>query len=397
MSAEEAVPWGSIGRVALASLGNLTAIGLLLPIFPLWAEALAPSSAEIGLVTTLALGVGLVLARPLAGRWMEGRRRAPLMMVGVAINVLACALYPSVASLPTLMALRLLNGLGFGWVTTGAVSAMTDLAPPARRGQMMGYFGAVNALALIIGPGVGSALKGALGFDAVFYGAAGLSALAALPLLGLSEPPKPPIQGKVALRAAWQIPALRVLVITHFLTYLLHGTVITFLPKLLQPGGEDQPSVAGWMTVGLFFAIQAGAVVGLRVVVGRRFDQIDRNVFISGGRLGLLLAGVLLGVTVSPWLLLVAAVLYGVGQGAYLPAANALVGDVLPGELRARGFALFLLAFDLGFACGGTLAGLIADVLSVPTAFIIMGTLPGIAWAVQRWGWRQRPTAPVGG
>ncbi len=35
--------------------------------------------------------------------------------------------------------------------------------------------------------------------------------------------------------------------------------------------------------------------------------------------------------------------LYGLGFGAYLPTANALVGDRVPASHRARGFAVFML------------------------------------------------------
>ncbi|MFN3197155.1 MAG: MFS transporter [Bradymonadia bacterium] len=392
---QDEIPWRAIVRVALVSLGNLVGLGLLLPVFPLWVELIVPSSTEVGLATTLTMGVGLIIARPLAGRWMEGRRRAPLMIIGIVINVVSSALYPLVESLTPLLVLRLLQGVGFGWVTTGAVSAMTDLAPPSRRGQMMGYFGAVNALALIIGPGVGTALYDALGFDAVFYGAAGLSMVAALPLMGLREPPKPVVTGRVALTEALRVPALKLLAITHFMTYLLHGAVITFLPKRFYPGGEGTESAADWMGVGTFFAVQAVAVIGFRVVTGKRFDQLERSLFIGGGRLALLAAGVALGLTLSPWALLAVAVLYGLGQGAYLPAANALVGDILPEHLRARGFAIFLLAFDLGFACGGTVAGVLTDLMGVAGAFVIMGTLPGLAWAIQTVAWR-RVTAEEG-
>lgn len=393
MSAIEAepteVPWKEIGRVALVSLANLTAIGLLLPIFPLWASAVAPTDTEVGLATTLTLGVGLIAARPLAGRWMEGRRRAPVMIAGVLVNTLASALYPLTGSLAALLALRFLHGVGFGWVTTGAISAMTDLAPPTRRGQMLGYFGAVNALALIVGPGIGSTLHGYLGFDAVFYGAAILSGVVVLPLLALKEPPKPRLDGKVAFTEALKLPVLRLMALTHFMTYLLHGAVIAFLPKLLHPEGEGTPSVAGWMSVGLFFAVQAVAMMGFRIITGRRFDEISRGAFIGGGRLALMVAGVALGLTTSPWVLLIAALLYGLGQGAYLPAANALVGDVLPEALRARGFAVFLLAFDLGFACGGMVAGALGDTVGLSGAFVVMGALPGLAWLAHAALWRR--------
>ncbi len=43
------------------------------------------------------------------------------------------------------------------------------------------------------------------------------------------------------------------------------------------------------------------------------------------------------------------------------PAASALIADLVPSEQRVTAFALFRLAINVGWACGLTLGGLLAD------------------------------------
>ena len=383
MTPPPTLPLRVLLRVFGASLLVFSSFGAFLPIFPLWVARVAPSHTEVGLATTLAAGVGLVMARPLAARLMEGRPRAPTLATGVAVCALTAALMPAFDTLWPILIARAGQGLGFGLVTTAALSLVTDLAPPHMRGQVLGYFGATNAVSLLVGPAAGALLARHWSVDAAFY-AAGALCLFAFPLLWrLPEPPKPLLAGRpFNLTEALRLPALRVMASTHFLALLLHGGLLALLPLRFE-------GHSGWATVELFFVVDAVVLIALRVALGRRFDTWPRLVFVVGGLLALSGAAALVAFGTSDWALLGAGALYGVGFGSYMPGAGALVGDVVPESHRARGFAVFMLSADLGLAFGGVFMGPIADAVDVPTSFALGALCPVIA-ALGVWARRAR-------
>lgn len=369
----------AIARVCLSSLVFFSGLSLLLPIFPLWLSRFSDSNLDVGLATGFAAGLGLLVARPIAARFMEGRHRAPVLIAGALVANISCASFPWLDSLSAVVAVRVAQGLGFGLMTTAAVSLVTDLAPPEKRGQVMGYFGASNAVALLAGPMVGAWLFRELGPTVTFLAAAGFGLLTIPLVMGLDEPPKERVAARFGLFDALQFPGMKALVVAHFLAILLHGTLLTFLPLLF----ETHP---GWMSTEAFFALDAVALIGLRVAVGRHFDALGRGLFARAGLLGIAGGGLLLSLATSDIAFAAAALLYGLGFGAYLPTANALVGDRVPASHRARGFAVFMLAFDLSFACGGVFFGPIADRFDLPTTFLLASLMPLLALFIAQFG-----------
>lgn len=382
-------PWRDVTRVCLSALATFLAFGMLLPLFPVWVSGYTDNLTQVGIATTLAAGVGLVAARPIAARMMEGRTRMPTMALGGFFVGFASALYPFIDHLeahwhfPAIFALRAVQGLGFGLVTTAAVSAITDLTPIHRRGEIIGYFAASNALALIIGPLIGGLLQKTVGIEAAFW-AAGALALPSLYFAALvHEPGQAPLPpGSFKLLDAFRFPALRLVVVGHFAAVVLHGALLAFGPLMLDR--RD-----GWMSVEAFFAIEAAAIIAFRVGVGRKFDLYDRLHFVRGGLVLLVIGGLLMGLARHDILFVFAAIIYGLGFGAYVPTMNALVGDIIPGSHRARGFALFMLAFDVAIAAGGALVGPVADASGPQTALLVATAFPLIALGIYLWGTRR--------
>ncbi len=365
-------PLPSIIRVMIASMLEYTAVALLWPVFPLWAENLSSSDTQIGVVSTLALGVGLIAARPVAGKIMEGRRRAPTYIIGLAISGIACVLYPNLPSFYWLIVLRFIHGFGFGLSTTSGITTINDLAPPEQRGQIMAYYGAINALALILGPSLGWWLYTHWDFTLTSYAVAAGSSLAIIPLIALPEPVKPQITGKTPMLEALRGSPMKIIVTGHFFFFLVHGAVVTFLPLRIQ--GHN-----GFMNVQLFLVAQGCTIIAVRVLLGRKFDTLGRLPFVFGGLIALSVAVVGIGVGGSDILYLSAGIIYGISFGCYVAAASALVGDVTRFEVRARAFALFMGALDLGFAFGGLAFGPVADIIERPGAFLVAGILPLVA------------------
>src|SRR5204863_115295 len=79
-----------------------------------------------------------------------------------------------------LLAVRLLHGCGMGLYPTAASAVVADLAPPARRGAVMGTFGAAANIAMALAPIAGLAVADRLGFVPLFQLAACVAVVALL-------------------------------------------------------------------------------------------------------------------------------------------------------------------------------------------------------------------------
>ena len=129
--------------------------------------------------------------RPIAGRWADHRGRKPVVVLGTLLAALAGLLYLLPTGLPGLIGARLVLGLGEGSVFTAGSAWIVDLAPPGRRGRVIGLYGLAVWSGLSIGPSIGELLYHAGGFDLVWAFAAAAPFLGALVALRIRDPFQP--------------------------------------------------------------------------------------------------------------------------------------------------------------------------------------------------------------
>src|SRR5699024_6432189 len=76
--------------------------------------------------------------------------------------------YAFITSIVLLFVMRIAQGIGWGFSTTATGTIATDLIPPKRRGEGMGYFGLSGNLALAFGPALGLTLVDLISFSQLF-------------------------------------------------------------------------------------------------------------------------------------------------------------------------------------------------------------------------------------
>src|SRR5919198_2453634 len=119
-----------------------------------------------------------MLVRPWAGWAADRHGRRPLMLAGGLAFVVASLAYSLTAGGLGLLAVRLLHGCGMGLYPTAASAVVADVAPPDRRGAVMGTFGAAANIAMAFGPIAGVAIADRLGFVRLFWLAACVAVVA---------------------------------------------------------------------------------------------------------------------------------------------------------------------------------------------------------------------------
>lgn len=127
-------------------------------------------------------------AVPIVGKLSDMYGRKLFLLIGIAIFLAGSALSGTSTTMVQLIAFRAVQGVGGGFIFSGAFAIIGDLFAPAERGKYAGLMSGVFGLASIIGPLVGGFITDNLNWRWVFYVNLPLG-LFALLLLFLILPP----------------------------------------------------------------------------------------------------------------------------------------------------------------------------------------------------------------
>jgi MFS family permease len=340
---------------------------LLFAVLPLFVvQELHGAESQVGMIMG-AFAVSAVLSRPLSGRLVDTWSRKSCLALGALLYVIFPALYTQATSVEVMMALRFFHGIGIAIYTTAGSVFVADLAPPARRGEAMGYYGMAMNLSMAIGPALGIALAGWLGFTGLFWTSAGL-ALGCLLLLQLVHDPhqsRPRTDQPAAVR-----PALfsRVALFPGFIAMCMtmtFGAIVSFLPLFVQHHHLGN--------AGLFFTVYSIVVVALRPLSGRLSDRFGRSAVIIPGMFFLAVSMMVLAYTTSIAGLLWTAVLQGIGFGAVHPAIMAWIVDRSTIHDRGPALATLMMMFDVGVGLSAIGLGQVLQRTDFSTMYLCAG------------------------
>jgi MFS family permease len=351
----------------LASFAFFFAFFLLLPTLPLYLRGLGASDGAIGLIMGC-FAITSMLLRPWTGWGADRWGRRPFMLAGGVVFVLAPAGYALAGGVLALVLIRLLHGAGMALYPTAATAMVADVAPPARRGEFLGLFGAAGSVAMALGPISGVELISRLGFGSLFT----VSAVTALLALGLtattSETLAEASAARFALASTISGPAMGPSLVIGCLM-LTYGALVTFLPLHAQRLGVNP---------GIFFLVYALVLTLTRGPAGRLSDRHGRAPVAAAG---LALAAIALGVlALSEGAIALALVgaLYGLAGGVAQPALIAWCVDVVTPADRGRAMGTYFTALELAIAIGAMSSGLAVARWGFAATFL---ALAGIALA----------------
>lgn len=269
----------------LAALGTSIAnVGL-----PQMAEGFTAAFAAVQWVVLsylLAITAVLVGAGRLGDRF--GHRR--LLLAGVAVFAVACALCSAAPSLGALVAARALQGLGAATMMAMTMALVTATVPKEQTGRVMGLLGTMSAVGTGLGPAIGGALIAASGWRALFLVMLPLAALAFVLVqrTQADRDPPPPAGGRVSVFSALHDRALGAGLGMSTLVAAVMMTTLVAGPFYLSHGlGLDPTPMGLAMAVGPCVAALAG------IPAGRLTDRWGSYATTLGGLL-CMLAGCLM-------------------------------------------------------------------------------------------------------
>jgi MFS family permease len=371
-------PGLSFAAVFVATFCGLLAIGSVLPVLPRYIHGpLDSGNLAVGVVIGSYAVTGLLL-RPVAGRLADTRGRKPMVVAGAIVVAIGGLLYLPNLGIAGLIAARLVLGVGEGTVYTAGSAWIVDLAPPERRGRVLGLYGLAVWGGLSIGPLLGQLILDQGGYHAVWIFAAAMPALGALIAVTARDPFVPrahaephPLIAPEAVGPGFAIA----------LASFGYAAVATFIVLHLDARGVGHGATV--------FGAFAAMIVLTRLVIGNLPDRVGATPVAVAATLGEAVGLVLIAIAHS----LPVALAGGLAMGAAFSLLNPSLMLIALGRVSesARGAAMgtYTAFFDAGVGLGAPLAGLVAALSDYEGAFFFAAAV-SVASALlilaSRWG-----------
>ncbi|NWA86370.1 MFS transporter [Pseudomonas sp. D2002] len=295
----------------------------------------------------LAITAVIVNAGGLGDRF--GRRR--LLVMGLLLFTLACALCGVAPTLEWLIGARILQGLGAAVMMAMTLGMVGDTVTKERTGRVMGLLGTMSAVGTAMGPSVGGVLLGVWGWRALFLVGVPLGVLAAA--LAWRYLPVDRQHGTATSREAFWVPlrepALRAgLAMSALVSAVIMATFVVG-PFYLSHGlGLDSAAMGLTMAVGPCVSALNGLPAGhLTDRFGSQRMTLTGLGLMAFGALSLSLAAGLLAYLAS-------LILLTLGYSLFQAANNTAVMSDVAASRRGTISGLLNLSRNLGLIVGAS-------------------------------------------
>jgi MFS family permease len=373
-------------------------------LLPQQVELIAPADKEAMLAVVTGLGaLAAVVANPLAGALSD---RTCLRLGGRELGRrhvwTVCGALLGAVALVLLARQRTILGVTVGWVAAQLCfnamlatlsAAIPDRVPVVQRGGVSGWVGIPQALGLVVGAVLVTAVVSgnAAGYAAI----AGAMLLLSLPFALLTADDPLPRSYRAGLRLRGLVAGMWISPRRHpdfawawgtrFLVQIGNALGTLYLLYFLQDKVRHQDPQSGLLILILLYT---AGMMATAVVAGRLSDRSGRRkVFVIWSGIIMAVAALLLAVWPVWSAALVAALLLGAGYGVYLAVDAALITQVLPqASDRAKDLGVINIANSAPQVLGPALsAPIVVHLGGYPTLYAVTAavTLLGSALVVK--------------
>jgi len=368
----------------------IAGFGLVIPLLPFFARAFNAPAWQVTLLFS-AFSFGQFLGEPFWGRLSDRIGRKPVLIATIGLVGLS---YVGLAFAPNILAafaIRFLNGVFAGNIST-LQGAMADITPPQLRAGRMGIMSAAFSAGFSTGPAIGGLLaqpsRGPLGFQLPLLVAAGFafaSALAVIVFVRESRPEahadRPKASRLDGLREARAHPVIsRILAISFIVVVGFAGIEATYgLWTQARFGWGPKQIGLAFMFIGLLGAFCQGWLSGRLV---RRFGEPS---VLTGGLCFMGLGLVTQGLSPVWPVAILGFALVCIGQSICFPNLTALISRSAPPDRQGEMLGLNMSGMALARIGGPVAAGQLFSAIApgAPFAMAAALILPGLWFAGQ--------------
>ena len=357
----------------VAEFAYFLCVGLTFQVLPTWVDGPVGSDKAGAGLAVGAFGVTALVLRPWIGRVADRDGRRRVLIAGALLALVSTSLLTLVDTLPLIVAARLLAGVGEAAFAVASITALIDMAPPARIGAALSYNSLGLYLGLALGPTLGEWAVERDGYRFAFQVGAGLVAACVVAIL-------------LAVPETMTHPSTEASPLIHRSSLPI---AVGFLANLIGAGGflafaSLRAEEIDMARAGLVLFTYGGVVIALRLTMAQVVDRIPPlrlGVFaLLASAAGLFLAS---ATDSSLWLLLgggLVATGVAFSTPAFFAAAFATAGPSERGAISGTMMA----TIDLSFGIAPMLLGLISNTSGIPTAWAVAAVIGvlGAAWTL---------------
>ena len=365
----------------------MTGSGIIMPVFARRLGELGSGVKALGFLS-MSFALAQFVSSPLMGSLADRLGRRPLVLVALAAF--------AVANVGFLIGIRALGGALTAGLFPASMGIITDIVPDEERARWIGIVMGSYGAGLIFGPVLGGVLYDVWGFAAPFAASAAMAAIAFIAAAILVPETRTremrrreTLRQRLTVESTGQTPVQapswwgvlpRPLYVFGML--LLLDFCATFVFAFIQPQMifyiyED----LDWATTQFGFVAGAYglAMVLGQTLLGRSSDRFGRKPMIA---IGMILTAAfyasLTFVTSYP-LIVLSAVIAGIGEAFSSPARSAFYFDITTGQHRSRVVGIKGSASSLGGVVGPLLAVGVSRLTTPQGVFAIAGSALVIA------------------
>lgn len=362
----------------IAVFTSMLGIGIVIPFMPIYARTLGASGITIGLFFA-SFPLAQMVFMPLIGRLSDRHGRKTFITAGLAASSLLSVWYVYAPNMLSLTLGRFLQGTAVALTLPIATAYVGDIAPPEKRGTLMGIFNLSITSSIGLGPLAGGWLSDQYGMETSFYWMGALNALACGLVLVLL-PASPAADATASRRASYRQllarPRVKGLALYRVVNTIQMGLWFSFLPLLGTEVLQLNHTMIGW-------AIACYMLVSslVQVPFGRMADRFSKRLLIiASGLVGSCVFAFIFFAWTFWHLMLIAAVTGAMGAMA-MPALNALAAEEGQDGNMGAVMGMLNMAMSVGMMLGPVLGGLALDISGLRPLFLF-GAVAGLLGTV---------------
>lgn len=356
LSNSESLWTSSFISITLCSFLLFLNLQMLLSSFPAYVKnAFHAGDLQVSLVTSV-FALSAIATRFTTAAVERKVPRNILLFIGLMIAAISTFIYPLANSVEALLIMRAGYGIGFGVVSTILPTIVSLIIPSKRMGEGIGYYGLSSSLAMSIGPMIGLNMMWKYGFRSLAL-LGTLTITMIIPIL-LGSRRLSSMQGRKAGKGIQNAK------VSAFNYKLLFPAMLNVLLSITYSGVLSFIALYGQIVhieqVGLFFLFNAVSIVLVRPVSGRLFDRRGHAAVLIPAALSVVASMAVLSYTTTLPMLIISALLYGLGFGAIQPCIQAWMLKLSTPEQYGAANSMFYNSTDLGVAVGAVILGAIS-------------------------------------
>ena len=374
-----------VALVMIAAFCFFASNMLVTPLMAGYSESLGATGAIMGLVSGM-MSIVSLFCRPIAGLLSDRTSKRVLVGVGASIYLVSNVWYSLASNPMSLIAARMLNGVGFACCSVCLATWMSLLLPLRHMGAGMGLYGTMNALAMAVGPAIGIKAQQLIGYRHTFVISAAMAVLMVAAVFLVRNGGLPDRQTAKPAGARRRITA-------HGLVRLIiepRVVPLTFVFMLFAlPYFANQSFLVTYVEArhlhveaSLFFPLYAAALLVMRLTMRDLFDRWSFRRFLIGCSICLLGMLACLAIMTNDWLMLAAGIFTAASYGIMSSVTQSQAVLIAGRERSGIANSTYYIGIDLGMLLGPLVGGFLYQHAPIAWFYPMMMVVVPLALAV---------------